>query len=195
MTSNLEQVRNFGIFSFIRKNSRYSFAKDVKIENSSCVKSTSTVERSPYFPFGINNEDYSKSWHSEDVPNSWIKIHFRRMNVHLSYYMLKSSTESYPISWDLQVLKSNKWINISTIRNCHYLKNANISRFDVDTKESFNTFRFLMNGKRNTAYETVNVFELFLIEFFGVIERCRISKYCKTNIFHTKIVIIIIIIS
>ena len=186
MVTQVENVKNFGIFNFMRKSKKYPFFKNVKVTNSSCANYP--CDRL-FYPFGIDNENYSKSWHSLSYPNSWIMMYLPKLKIHISSYSIKSYHDDYPVSWDLQVIDEGKWKNISTIRNNDILKSGEAENFKVDALKAYNTFRFIMNGQRVTGTPNIYSFEFFLIEFFGVIEDKRITNKCRN--YYPKICFII----
>lgn len=164
-----------GIFNFLRNGIIYPIQENIIVTNSSVANGYS-----PYYPFGINNADFSKSWNSENYPESWLTIQFLKFKVRIDSYSTKSYNLDYPKSWVLEGTNNNgsSWHNISYVTGRTSLPSDRMYHGDSSNKNYYSKFRIKMFEQRQGSSSFK--FEIFLLEFFGGIQLN--SRGCTRNL-------------
>lgn len=152
-----------GIFHFLRNSKKLPLLENVIISNSSAFPNNLC-----YFPFGIDNENFTKSWHSKDDEGSWLMVQFLRLKVRIDSYATKSWTTTFAKSWILEGTNSKglNWETVSLIEGRTTIPSNGMFYEETTNKKYFSQFRIKMIGTRQNNNKAKS-FELFLLELFG----------------------------
>ena len=164
-----------GIFNFLRNNALFPILDSIIATNSSILSSYFNC----LYPFGIDNDDFSKSWESDSNINSWLAVEFKRFRVRIDSYSTMWWATDYPVSWVLEGTNNNgrKWDNVSYIYGRTSLPSDRMFHCETTNRNYYSKFRITMLGTRRNN-EVYN-FELFLLEFFGGMQIGNKSECAK----------------
>jgi hypothetical protein len=106
--------------------------------------------------------------HTQDIPNSWICYEFRKMEVNVSHYSLRSRTDCdyhHLMNWTLEgSLDEKNWIQLDCRNDCRDLVGVNqSSTFKTSRSEFVRFVRLRQHGNDSTGrnYLVLSGFELF----------------------------------
>ena len=178
-----------GLFGALRENNLLPISTNIIYKNSSLLEDAG--DRDPKYPFGIDNPNFTKAWHSKyDEENAWLEVKFPGFYFHLKSYSLKGLSSNHFQSWNLTAYRTNgEEVTLSSIVNASSEFDVNgFVHYDVDNPEFgyYNKFRITMIGERTgeSNKDHLQTFEIFLMEFFGTISfryQQRISCVFKNH--------------
>ena len=158
-----------GLFDKLRQSILLPISSSIIYKNSSLLNDKG--DRETRYPFGIDNSNFDKAWHSDNNDdNPWLEVFFPEFYFQLKSYSLKSYKENHFQSWDLTAYEGNrKEVLLSSKRNVSSEFNDEcIVHYEVDDYEKYsyyNRFRISMVGTRTET--PTHHFEIYLMEFFG----------------------------
>lgn len=160
-----------------------------KIENiinvtSSSVYSSNQNDHQPRF--AVLFDEKNKSFHSNNIKNSWICIDFKKNRINPTCYTVKSSHKfvNNPKSWVIEGLNENfNWEIIAEENNNSELKEINsVYTFQMN-KGISKEFRYIRMRSTGVDWGNSNFLFVNSIEFYGILN----SLFFLLNLINTYI--------
>ena len=152
-----------------------SFNKLVKINASGNIVGSSY---DMMYPFNTT-ESQICSWFSGMHSNASISMKFINHKMSVFSYSLKSRAY-YSTDWEVEALNNaGKWDTVSSIKDDHSLKYDKIGHWNTTNQNFYSEFRIRQTAARRDVNENIvgEIFELALIEFFGILIRNEICSH------------------
>jgi hypothetical protein len=126
--------------------------------------------------YNVTDDNYSGSFQTRNVPNSWICLDFHEKRISMNAYTIKSTGSNvHLMTWMIEGSNdSSKWNPIDEVRNSQELNgNSLVKTFEIAKSSGFYRWiRIRQTGKNSSGYDRLY---LSCIELFGRIHRSNES--------------------